>query len=103
MSVCVLSAVLDADDPDLPIGDACVVHGHWAPCPRNGKPAITIPMHGIDTGGRDAALLRWATKTLRQRPFVLHHGTWADTPDHVVDDVDPCWCDPERFAPVEVA
>lgn len=99
MAVCVVSMTLDSETMSLT--PACVVHTHWAPCPRNGDPANVNPLEGADgdVGGREGALGRWALKTRQQRPFLLHHGSWFDDPDH---DGPDCWCRPERFDANEV-
>lgn len=103
MSHCVISAVVEADDPLLPVHGACVVHTHYAPCPHNGEPASPIPLHADTTPSREEAIERWVRTTHRQRPLVLHRGSWADGRDHEIEiDSDDCWCGPEKF-PAEVA
>lgn len=96
MSHCVISAVMDTDDPLLPVHGACVVHTHYAPCPHNGEPASPIPLHADHTPSRAEAIASWEQKTHRQRPLVLHLGSWSDERDHDIDS-GTCWCDPETF------
>lgn len=97
MAVCVISAIIDTDTNT--IQPACMIHTTWAPCPHNGEPAATTAIETVDDprrGGRDKALAAWALRTRQQRPLVLHHGFWSDTPTH--DGID-CWCGPEVFEP----
>lgn len=97
MAVCVIAATVETDAQPMVIRPACTVHTHWAPCPMNGEPASPFPLEAVDgdPGGRDSALARWALKTKRQRPFVLHHGQWTDVRPH--DGGRSCWCKPEWF------
>ena len=98
MSHCVISAVMDTDDPLLPVSGACVVHTHWAPCPHDGEPASPEALHTVPHPSREEAISSWERKTRRQRPLVLHRGTWSDRPDHNIETDEGCWCDPEFFA-----
>lgn len=96
MAVCVISAVVDTDDPRAPMRPACVVHTEWAPCLSNGEPASPVALEACDGqygGSRDGALANWALKTRQQRPLVLHHGDWGD--DRLHDGGRGCWCRPE--------
>ena len=103
MAQCVISAVADTDDPDVPIVAACVVHAHWAPCPHWGEPAIPVPLHGLGDD-RDELLRTWWVRTHRQRPLVLHHevdGMTAE--DHATGATDTsCRCGAELL-PAEEA
>lgn len=99
MAHCVISAVMDTDDPVLPISGACVVHTHYVPCPLNGQPASPVALHAADgEPSRAEAVASWERKTHRQRPLVLHRGSLADTPDHNIESDVGCWCGPELFA-----
>lgn len=97
MAECVVSPVLDADTNQL--FWACMVHTAWAPCPLNGQPANPTPVELTNDTGRVAAFRMWEERTRRQRPLVLHHGSWADDRDH---DGSACWCQSETFPAVEV-
>lgn len=109
MSRCVVSVVVDGDDPGFIAAKwrrfrrgGCAVHCHWSPCPHDGEPAVPTPLHGTDEFGRDDAIAGWEAKTARQRPYVLHHGSWNDKRSHVVTTHrTDCWCDPEVLRPVD--
>jgi hypothetical protein len=98
MAHCVISAVMDTDAPGMPTRPACVVHTTWAPCDRNGEPAVTTPLHCADGDpDRESAIEHWRRKTHGQRPTWLHHGSLGDDRDHDINDAGACWCLPERF------
>jgi len=97
MAHCVVSAIYDTDvDALVP---ACVVHAHYAPCPRNGAPASGTPLHSDDHAGEEAAVAYWTQVTGRQRPFVVHHGSIAD-PEHNTEGWD-CPCLPSHYTAKE--
>jgi hypothetical protein len=98
MAHCVIGRILDTDVMQVVV--ACRVHCWHAPGPMNGEPASTTPIEAIDgdPGGRERALNAWRLNTHRQRPLLLHHGDWRDTPDHSL--AERCWCKPERFEAV---
>lgn len=85
---CVISIVNGADP-------ACMVHTHYAPCPRNGEPASASVVHSYPHPSREAAIGCWRLRTLGQRTLVLHVGDMTDGSHRIgVDDVD-CPCGPE--------
>jgi hypothetical protein len=96
MAVCVIGTTLDTDTGQ--VVPACNVHCYYAPCPLNGAPARSGAVEMTDELGREAALRFWTVRTKRQRPLVLHHGSWTDARDH---DGRSCWCGPEFVAAVE--
>lgn len=98
MAVCVIGATMDTDNGDR-IVPACNVHCYYAPCPMNGAPASTTPIETTDEQGREKALAFWELRTKRQRPLVLHHGSWGDDRDH---DGAACWCGPDLLPAVSV-
>jgi hypothetical protein len=97
MAVCVIGPVMDTDDDTF--GPACAVHCCWSPCPHNGKPAVETPQEITPEPSREAALAFWESATRRQRPLVMHRGSWRDKPFHSGRD---CWCGAEFFPAVEV-
>ncbi|ROP36261.1 hypothetical protein [Saccharothrix texasensis] len=92
---CVISETIGDNGPV----QACVVHTHIAPCPRNGRAASRSPLHTDTVSDRDAILVFWDTVTARQRPLVIHRGSLGDPRPHStgVDDF-ACWCEPEVLA-----
>lgn len=84
---CVISAV---NGFDL----ACMVHTHYAPCPRDGEPANPGVMHTDAVPFRDAAVFMWKLRTHGQRTLVIHVGDIRDGHKIGVNDVD-CKCHPE--------
>jgi hypothetical protein len=95
MAHCVISAVYDTDaDQMMP---ACVVHAAYTPCPRNGEPASTAPLHSGDGQHHRREVVRfWELQTDRQRALVLHHGSLGGDRDHAAGADDwTCWCEPE--------
>lgn len=99
MAHCVISAVYDTDiDQMMP---ACMVHSAGlAPCPHDGEPASTVPLHSHDQPSRREAVQFWELRTHRQRPLILHHGSLGSERDHAVGADDwTCWCEPEVLAP----
>jgi hypothetical protein len=85
---CVIS-VVNGDEP------ACTVHTHYAPCPRSGEPASTVPMHADSDNPRDQVLAYWREITDEQRTLVIHDGGFGDCRPHEVGDDTSCWCSPE--------
>jgi hypothetical protein len=98
MAVCVMGRILDTDVEPMAVVVACRVHCHYAPCPKNGEPASTTPIDSVDGDGRERALHAWDLNTKRQRPLLLHRGTWTDERSHQFGGA--CWCGPERFEAV---
>lgn len=85
---CVLSAVNDGEV-------ACMVHTHYAPCPRNGEPANPGVVHTHALPSREEAIEHWRRRTHGQRTVVIHVGEMAaGSHDIGVDAVD-CPCGPE--------
>jgi hypothetical protein len=102
MAHCVISAVYDTDtDQMMP---ACVVHAAFAPCPLDGEPANTAPVHSDDVRGRQETVRFWELRTHRQRTLVLHYGSLGDEREHAsgVEDL-TCWCEPELLPAVRGA
>lgn len=95
MAHCVISAVFDTDAGQMM--PACLVHsGGWAPCPHDGQPASSIPLHSHDRPSRRAAVRFWESRTHGQRTLVLHHGWFGDEREHATGASDlTCWCQPE--------
>src|ERR1700755_2739447 len=71
----------------------CMVHTHYAPCPRNGEPASTGALHAEDINGPAEAVRFWWLRTRGQRTLLLHHGTFGDDRELSAG----CWCEPEVF------
>jgi hypothetical protein len=90
MARCVLSMIVDTDN-NCAYVLACMVHTHYAPCPKGGEPANPIPLHGWT--GDDGLIRRWEERTGQQRPLLIHNGDVTD--DHEVGAALACWCDPE--------
>lgn len=90
MACCVISAIADGTDGDVLVS-ACFVHACLAPCPRDGEPASTAPLHAFS---REDALPMWETCTRRQRPLIIHYpDPDRDPAEHVIGkDITPCWC-----------
>ena len=86
-----MSPVADTDQPEMSTDMACMVHCHYAPCPRNGEPATMTALHADTRPGRDEVVLFWWRRTLGQRTIVLHQGTFADAHKQSAG----CWCNPE--------
>jgi hypothetical protein len=99
MAHCVISAVYDTDAEQMM--PACMVHTYAStPCPHDGKPASTVPLHSHDRPSRAEAVRFWKLRTHRQRTLVLHHGSMGGDRDHAVGATDfTCWCEPEVLAP----
>lgn len=91
MARCVMSGVVDTDQPGCPVVASCMVHTSVAPCFHDGEPASTAALHADTRPGRDAVVLFWWQRTHGQRTLVLHQGTFAD--DH--EQSAGCWCRPE--------
>jgi hypothetical protein len=92
MAHCVISPIVDADD--MVVAEACMVHAHWAPCPRDGEPAAPLSLHALGTT-REDALNSWQIRTDRQRPLVIHRDDGRPIDAHTSDDGDHCSCGPE--------
>lgn len=102
MAHCVISAVMNTDNPAHPVLPACVVHASWAPCWSNGEPASPTALHSADHDpDREAVITRWRRKVHEQRPMWLHHGSLGDDRDHDINDAGACWCVPELFEACE--
>jgi hypothetical protein len=84
---CVIS-LANGTDP------ACMVHTHYAPCPRDGEPANPGVMHTDMTPSRAEAIEHWRRRTHGQRTLVIHVGRLGEEHDIGVNAVD-CWCGPE--------
>lgn len=84
---CVISRVNDGEP-------ACMVHTHYAPCPRDGEPANPGVVHTDDIPSRDEAIAHWYRRTHGQRTLVVHVGRLGDDHDTGVNAVD-CACGPE--------
>jgi hypothetical protein len=97
MAVCVIGTTWDTDSGQ--VVPACNVHCHYAPCPLNGEPARPGAIETTDEQGREKALQFWDARTKRQRPLVLHHGSWLDDRDHAGA---ACWCGPDLLPVVSV-
>lgn len=84
---CVIS-LINGTDP------ACMVHTHYAPCPRDGEPASPGVVHTDPHPTRDEAVAHWRARTAGQRTLVIHTGRLGD--DHRIgeNDVD-CPCGPD--------
>jgi len=94
---CVLSTILDTDNDDRLVV-ACVVHTHYAPCPRDGEPANPLAIHADEASpGRAQAIGWWRRTTAGQRPLVIHRGDMTDGTHEIVED---CRCAPEILAAV---
>lgn len=101
MARCVTSMVVDTHPLwGDGIGDvfvaACMVHVHFAPCPLDGEPATSIPVHAWTDQTRAETLTMWDKRTHRQRPLVIHNGSPADPHQHELTG--DCWCEPETLA-----
>lgn len=100
MAHCVISLVVDTDQQPPRARPGCIPHVHWAPCPLDGQPASTTPLH-TDDADLAAAVQNWRLRTHSQRPLVIHHGSWAaEDRDH--DIAEPwrgCWCGAQRREP----
>lgn len=99
MAHCVISTVVDTDDPTLPASPACMVHTHWAPCHYNGFTANPGVIHTDSPTAetRDRAIESWQLRTHMQRVLVIHRGGFTDTDrPHELGALDTnCWCVPE--------
>lgn len=107
MATCVRSVIIDTDG-GLPgvRTEACMVHTHRWPCPRQGHPADPAPLHAYPPyTTRGQALRMWEIRTARQRPLIIHDMTrLADPDDHIFETrVLPCPCGPEILNPVPAA
>jgi len=106
-------AIIDSDslipgvDPLLQVRGGCVVHTHYAPCPRDGEPACPDVMHGDEHPSAEASIRSHRVRTLGQRPLLLHRGSLTDVgpagQDHAVGATDTaCWCGGTYYPPREV-
>jgi hypothetical protein len=84
---CVISIINGADP-------ACMVHTHYAPCPRDGEPANPGAVHTDQVPTREKAVAMWRLRTHEQRTLVVHVGRFGDEHRTGPDDVD-CPCGPE--------
>lgn len=101
MAHCVISAIVDTEDPTLPLVTACVVHTSFTPCEHYGEPANPAPLHALN-GTRDEKLRLWQVRTHRQRPLLVHNDSAGmDAEDHTMGTGDTsCSCGAE-FLPAE--
>jgi len=84
---CVISIINGADP-------ACMVHTHYAPCPRDGEPASASVVHTDTVPTRETAVAAWRLRTGGQRTLVVHAGRLGEDHRLGLDDVD-CPCGPE--------
>jgi hypothetical protein len=97
MAHCVISAIIDTDADA--VRPACVVHTHYAPCPNDGEPANTAPLHALPGVATRAQSLRmWQIRTHKQRPLVIHRVDGRGAEDHESGDSTECSCGPEVLA-----
>lgn len=97
MARCVLS-LINQDLPDE--GMACMVHTHYAPCPRDGEPANPEPIHSDDHLSRASAIGIWKIRSGGQRSLLIHHGALVDGTHKLWAG---CWCKPEALTAAEVS
>lgn len=98
MAHCVISAIVDTDDGNALV-PACMVHTHFAPCPRDGEPACPVPLHSLPGAAtRSEALRMWQVRTHRQRPLVIHRVDGRNIEEHECGDGTECACGPEVLA-----
>lgn len=94
MARCVVSTVMDTDQPDSPLVYACMVHASYTPCTHNGEAATAGWLHSWAQPSRAEVVLFWWRRTLVQRTLVIHSET-GDVLEHVYGDTAECWCSPE--------
>lgn len=85
-------------------GRACTVHCHYAPCPYNGRPAQTAPMHifAEPTFTHTELLDYWRLVCGGRRPLVIHQPP-LEGAVHAVALSLTCWCGPETIDAEEVS
>jgi len=80
--------------PGVPVA-VCRVHGRVAPCPDNGKPAITDPVHVFSEPSQEVAVEAARRMTAGSRPVVVHQGPEMDAESHAIGrGAAGCWCGP---------
>jgi hypothetical protein len=102
MAECVVAMTLDSESGQM--RPACNVHCSFlVPCPHSGEPARPSTMHGFAYNPRADTVGFWLSRTLGQRPLVIHCVRWPEDGHNLSDEVPypGCPCGGEVIAAVD--